>query len=123
MSQFTSPLIVKSLGDGLWEIQVAFEYYTYEDGKKIIYTIPKGFVTNFASVPRILQSVFQVFGKHGKAAVLHDYLYSFSAHVCKKKADLLFLEAMGVLGVDEFTKNSLYYAVKFFGDDAYEGEC
>lgn len=37
--------------------------------------VPKGFITDFASVPRILHSVLPKTGKYGKAAVLHDYLY------------------------------------------------
>jgi len=40
--------------------------------------IPAGFVTNFASVPRILWPILPPRGKYAPATIEHDYL-------CKKK--------------------------------------
>lgn len=39
------------------------------------FVVPKGFVTDFASVPEILQGLIPPTGRYGKAAVIHDYLY------------------------------------------------
>ena len=39
-------------------------------------TVPKGFVTDFASVPKELWSFgLSLHGKFSKAAIIHDYLY------------------------------------------------
>ena len=36
----------------------------------------KGFITDGASIPKCLQSIYNPFGKWIKSAVIHDYLYS-----------------------------------------------
>lgn len=38
-------------------------------------TVPVGFITDFASIPRIGRSIIQKDGPHRLPAVLHDYLY------------------------------------------------
>ena len=43
--------------------------------KFLNYVVPKGFQTDFASVPTLLHWFVQPYGKHSKAAVVHDYLY------------------------------------------------
>ncbi|WP_331254809.1 DUF1353 domain-containing protein [Methylobacterium currus] len=37
--------------------------------------IPKGFVTDLASVPRLLWSIFPKTGRYAYAAIVHDYVY------------------------------------------------
>lgn len=38
--------------------------------------IPVGFVTDGASIPRCLWSIYPPWGRYSRAAVCHDYLYS-----------------------------------------------
>lgn len=60
----------------------------HDDGKRftlrepIIYptadgtiVVPIGFVTDFASIPRFLWSIYPPTGRYQRAAVLHDWLY------------------------------------------------
>lgn len=55
-------------------------------------TVPAGFQTDLASVPR-LPGMFLLFeGKARRAAILHDWLYSH--HYPRDWADLVFREAM-----------------------------
>lgn len=57
---------------------------------------PKGFVTDYASVPRI-PFVFAATGNTGhKAAVIHDYLYTDGKKNgwSRKAADLVFYDAL-----------------------------
>jgi len=70
-------------------------------------------------VPRPLWWLFPKWGKYGNAAVIHDYLY-WDQRYSKKKADLIFREAMGVLGVNKLTSYILYRSVFWFGCCAWE---
>jgi hypothetical protein len=116
MSSFTKPLILIAPNDlGEWSLYEEFSYY---DSKGTIYNIPKGFKTDFASVPRLFWNLFPPYGRYGKAAVLHDYLYSYKI-LPKHEADLEFYEAMKVLEVDKITIKILYLSVKYFGYSAY----
>ncbi len=74
MSSFTSPLHVEVLENGKeYRILEEFIYYRSEQ-KDIKIVVEKGFITDFASVPRIFWSIFPPFGVYTKSAVLHDRL-------------------------------------------------
>ena len=88
-------------------------------------TIPAGFITDGASIPRLLWPLFSPTGKHMRAAVLHDYLYQ----LCKSKgmtdatsresADDLFLLAMLDSGVSPIRAKVMYWAVRVFGGSRF----
>jgi hypothetical protein len=81
--------------------------------------VPKGFETNFASVPQLVQNIIPSSGQESdRAAVLHDWMYGtqmFDRDVC----DAIFLEAMKVEGVSYMKRYAMYYAVRAFGSSAY----
>ena len=108
MSSFTTPLDSRLNDDG--KTNTLLKRFTYKIGnknsKKCI-TVPKGFVTDWASVPRILHSILPPRGRYSKAAVLHDYLYKTHYKKDRKVCDKLFLEAMGVLDVSWWRKKML----------------
>ena len=54
-------------------------------------TVPSGFVTDGASVPRLFWSFFNPAGELFEAAIVHDYLYAGRIGT-KKQADRLFYE-------------------------------
>lgn len=113
MSSFTKPLVVKHIDGKHWEIMETFEYYT--DDMEILIIVPAGFITDFASIPKIFWTLIgHPTGKFGKAAVIHDFLY-FRKLFDRKKADQIFLEAMTVLGVRWLQRHILYAAVRAFG--------
>lgn len=114
MSSFTESLIVSPIPDGKrWVVRKEFYYYIDKDeGEKII--VPTGFVTDFASVPRMFWKIFPQWGKYGNAAVVHDYLYVNQTKK-RKDADKIFLKAMEVSGVSLIVRNILYGAVRAFG--------
>jgi hypothetical protein len=76
--------------------------------------VPKGFITDLASIPKPLRGLIEVNGKHRKAAVLHDYLYC-SQMLARKDADALFLEAMELLGVSTLQRNVMWLGVRAGG--------
>ena len=98
MSSFTKPLIVEKLDNGLWKVARAFEYHVGEEGSNDIISVPEGFQTDFASVPRIFWVILPPDGKYTQAAVVHDFIYNKQIR-SRKEADRIFLEAMQVLGV------------------------
>ena len=116
MSSFTDQLIVSPLPDGKrWVVRRLFYYYIDEDtpsGDKVV--VPIGFVTDFASVPRVFWKILPKWGKYGNAAVVHDYLYS-KGNRSRKECDKIFLSGMKVLGVPTWKRYSMYYAVRMFG--------
>lgn len=89
--------------------------YTSSDGT--LYTVPKGFRTNFASIPRIFRSIIEPTGKWTNASVLHDYLYEngYKMGVSRKKADKLFYDAMIDSHVANITANIMWFCVRAFG--------
>lgn len=118
-SSFTTPLIVSPLPDGRkWRL---FRQFTYHIGSRYSQrkiTVPEGFVTDFASVPFFAWCLIPKWGKYGKAAVVHDYLYQYGA-LSRKQADEVFREAMGILGVVPWRRFLMYWAVRLFGWAAY----
>jgi hypothetical protein len=97
MSEFLTPLRVEETDEfgGLWTLLAPLRYRQRSLGRVI--TVPAGFVTDFASVPRILGVYDLEGGKCNKAAVVHDWLYSMGSiagGVDRKAADQVLREAM-----------------------------
>lgn len=96
--------------EGLWIVARTFSYR----GHTARFTVPRGFVTDFASVPRFLWWLFPPYGKHTRAAVVHDWLYS--SHVTSRAdADGLFRRMMKELGVSACRRWLMFFAVRLFG--------
>ena len=119
MSSFTAPLEVLDLNDGFFEVMREFRYYIGEENSVEYVDVPRGFKTDFYSVPQILQSIVPKTGKGNQASVLHDYLYTNHLYT-QKRSDDIFLEAMTVLGMNIVQRYVIYYAVRLFGKFAYE---
>jgi hypothetical protein len=86
--------------------------YLAAEGKEII--APAGFITDFASVPRVLWSILPPFGPYSRAAVIHDYLYVVGG--CERSyADAIFLDAMKSIGVNIVTRRLMYWGVRCGG--------
>ena len=120
MSSFTKELIATPLDDGkTWVIREEFKYDigAKDSGDSVV--VPVGFVTDFASIPKIFWSILPNWGPYGKAAIIHDYLY-FSHNRTKDEADNIFLEGMLVLGVPPWKANIIYQSVHFFGESSYK---
>jgi len=85
-----------------------------------IVKVPKGFRTDFASIPKILFALpfINYKDKFNKAAVLHDFCYC-SKLLNRKECDKLFLNAMKVLGIPLWKRYLFYYTVRIFGGSHY----
>lgn len=83
-----------------------------------VVTVPRGFKTDLASVPRIVTPLFPTDGKYLEASVVHDYYYAFGIKT-KKEADRLFRDGMKVLGVSRWRRWTMYWMVRLFGRGQY----
>jgi len=94
--------------------------YNYaSDFLRAIVRVPPGFITDFASVPKLLRSALPVWNVYGPAAVIHDFLY-WSQTTTREEADAVLLEAMRVLGVPEATAQLIYDGVRLGGQIAWD---
>ena len=117
MSSFTSPLDIRfhsvPLKEKPFELLTDFSFYYGEN----LITAPKGYRTDFASIPRFFQRLMPPIGTHGKAAVIHDIICDNSIHfgyTYLEAADI-FDEGMKVLGVKGWRRKKMVQAVKRFG--------
>jgi len=85
--------------------------------------VPRGFVTDFASIPQPLQLLrgrLSTTGRYGNAAVVHDYLY-WRQDCSRAQADNILAIAMKDAGVSLLERKIIYEAVRQFGQSAWDG--
>lgn len=127
MSSFTKPAIVRIEEPPFFIFEEEFVYYRTGDKNDII-TVPKGFKTNFASIPRFLWSLLPPTGTrknhYFKSAAIHDLLYDLCCdYSCtRKEADKIMLEAMTAIGISKIVKYVLYYSARLFGRSHFKTE-
>ncbi|EKH4088143.1 DUF1353 domain-containing protein [Escherichia coli] len=125
MSKFTTPAVLEMLDDYRWRLVEPFEFWLRDNPDDVIY-VPEGYVTDLASVPRLLWALFPPHGRYAKAAIIHDWLYDNGLRT-KVEADRIFLDAMTVLGVPRWRRRLMYFAVRLFGkgkySDTQQGTC
>ena len=117
MSHFTGPLTLTANPDGkTWYVHSRFGFYSDRLGRLV--TIPAGFQTDGASVPRLFWNLIPPFGKYGQAATVHDYLYRWQ-RTTRRQADDAFLEGMWVCNTSRLTLFVIWFAVRMFGQHAW----
>jgi len=89
---------------------------SYRTKAGIIINVPKGFVTDGASIPRACWSIIgsPFTGKYKRAAMVHDWLYH-ELTTTRIYADRIFLEIMQERKVSLWKRLSMYRAVRTFG--------
>lgn len=108
---FLSELVLLRERDS-WIIREPLVYHSAHLGRDVV--VPVGFETDFASIPRFFHRLLPKNGEYDAAAVVHDFLYS-TGEVAKADADIVFYEAMTVMEVPAWKRQSMYWAVKCFG--------
>jgi len=82
--------------------------------------IPRGYLTDGASVPRILWSICPKWDNSHKAVILHDYLCEYRVvtingsptHLNREEIDKLFLFALKYEGLSKLKYSIMYGAVR-----------
>jgi hypothetical protein len=81
-------------------------------GKEQTFTVPAGFITDFASVPRIFYWLVPTYGAYTKAAILHDFLCEHPQVTSRDDADGIFRRTMRELGVPFLRRWMMWAAVR-----------
>ena len=108
---FLGPLHLQFIDGRRWRLLNSFGYVA-KDNRHVL--VPRGFITDLASIPRVFWRVIPPTGPYGPATVIHDFLYS-NQPCSRKTADRLFLEGMKVLKVAWWKRRVMYRAVRVFG--------
>lgn len=119
--RYLTELVVRHIDGKKWEVMEPFAYAKNTTSEKDdLIIVKKGYITNFASIPRLFwRLIGHPAGKHGKAAVVHDYLYSYHLY-SKKESDKIFYQAMRVSGVSWLKASIMFNTVKWFGKKAWK---
>ena len=90
------------------------------------WTIPAGFKTDLASIPRGFLWLIPKMGRHVQAAIAHDWFYEMSRDpsptaLTRKQVDQMFLDGMKSLGVSWWKRRTMHAAVRAAGWYLWEG--
>jgi len=104
--------LVRPLENGSdWQLE---ENYIYPLNNQTIF-IPRGFIFDYASIPRIAWRLFPpATGRHRVPSLIHDWLCA-TGRVSWKEAANIFLYAMEEAKVIAWKRYSIYFAVRLFG--------
>ena len=109
---FDSVLVVRRTSDQLWEVVEPLVYR----GRRDTFVVPDGFLTDFASVPRVVVWLIPRFGRYTPAAVLHDWLVTaglITGVVSSRDADGLFRRVLQELGVPPVRRWLMWCGVRW----------
>ena len=80
---------------------------------RLIIAVPKEFISDLTSIPRLLWPFFPPDGPYLKAAIFHDYLYSIGAP--RWLCDSVFRHVMEATNTPRAKRVVLFYGVRFGG--------
>lgn len=115
--KFTTPLQLQRVEDssrdgrGTWLLLGPLGYQSELIG---LVTVPAGFVTDLASVPRLPVAFFLAGGLAHAAAVVHDWLYT-THQTDRATADAVFKEAAQACGVSAWRAYLMWLGVRAGG--------
>jgi hypothetical protein len=102
--------------------KIAWKPNADQTGKLPSVTVPVGFVTDFASIPRAFWSLLRPDGNYAYAAVIHDFLYWTQA-LPRDKSDLIFKLAMQDFEIGTSQVTTIYAGVRAGGDGPWKENC
>ena len=94
-----------------WKLLAPLVYRSDHLGR--IISVPTGYCTDFASVPRAPIAYFLAGNAGNRAAVIHDYLIT-SQEVPRRTADEVFYEALITTNVDTWRAKAMFLAVQSY---------
>lgn len=106
-----------------------FDYYYlnspigwYPEGNDIVkyppISVPKGFVTDLASIPSVLWSIMPPTSTYTHATIIHDFLYWYQP-VSRKSADNILKIGMKELNVSGWRRSGIFRSLRMFGGLAW----
>ena len=123
-SAFLTPVWIESLNLPLkykpFLVLEEIRYYSELLGREIV--VPKGYRTDFASIPWWARTIFPPSGEYRNAAIIHDWLCDQEPKDCNDhQAAMVLREAMRVINVREWKVKTIYRAVRIGGPRFHKG--
>jgi hypothetical protein len=115
MAKFITRLILGAADerdDGKWIVMQDLVYQS--DVAGMTFTVPAGFPTDLASVPRLPVVYLLTGGKANSASVVHDWIYT-NKMVPRHLADAVLREASAVTYVPRWVRDLMWAGVRVFG--------
>lgn len=112
MPFLTERLVVASIDPVRWAIQTDLRY----EGNEEVFTVPRGYITDFASVPRFAMWLVPVYGLYTKVAILHDWFCSYAivaGLITARDADGIFRRVMREEGVPVLMRWIMWTGVRW----------
>ena len=113
-SKFATLLHLRYIDGRDWQLDSKLIYHSAIAGR---IQVPVGFITDFASVPRVFWRVLPP-DDYGPAAVVHDWAYRSHA-LTRLVADQVYREALAVLEAPRWKQWVMYWGVRVGGSWAY----
>lgn len=82
-------------------------------------SVPIGFVTDFASIPRVFWSLLRPDGDYTHPAIVHDWMY-WHQGTDRDTADEIFRLGMQAFSIDSVTIATIYNAVRLGGGSSWD---
>lgn len=112
--RFLDPLLLRAYDRGEWVLTNDFRYQAL-DGT--VYTAPRYFITDLASVPWVVKPLFRDI-EDREAGVIHDWLYCQN-QLPRAVCDALFYEMLLALGADKRRAGLMYAGLRVGGGSRY----
>lgn len=110
--------------DREFSFELLEEFIVHLDSRRFV-RVPKGFITDLASIPRFFWRIIPPVGKYNKAAVIHDFLYRGGTieYVVgnnhrlptRRETDRIFKNIMQQLKVPAWKREVMFSAVRMAG--------
>jgi len=112
-------LDIRKVGTKEWQLLAPLIVLVVIDGKSYLIRVPPGFVTDFASVPRLPLAFFLFGGIGDLSATVHDWLY-YTGEYPREVCDAIFRELLRCVdGASAFRANGMYAGVRVGGSKFY----
>jgi hypothetical protein len=121
---------VRPISDKLYRLVSHYTVIVHDGiGKEISIQVPAGYLTDLASIPQWVWSIFGLAhdGLYRGAAVVHDWLYGRKVQeqnyselpegyiLTRKECDDIFKELIDASGESKWKEQAMYKAVRAFG--------
>lgn len=104
-----------------WVVKKGFVYYL-GDVYNTYVTVPQGYLSDGASVPRMFWNIIPPWGDYGQACVLHDYLCQYpyiykgteKIELTRHQVNKIMLDSMQLLNVKLSKRYIMFFAVELY---------
>lgn len=109
----------EQLGRDYWCVVNTFRYFIGSPDSKMWVEVPKGYLTDGASIPRPLWNILPPWGQYGQAAIVHDYLCDYGLvmvdgeyrEINRAETDRILSESLSVLRVPALKRSIIMSGV------------